>query len=129
MKITPGPWWWADNGRGPFLMTPDRGRLVVMEFARHGMRGVMPRFAVMEDDQPRGRRGGILQDFPFPDQHPDGRLIACAPELYAALRDILGAQNAGAIAATLLPGTKLIAADAFKRARAVLAKIDFADER
>jgi len=88
---TPGPWEWVDDSFGRVrLQTPDRGRLIVMDFVRCGMQGATPRFAVMDDGLPRGRRGGILHAVD-PWAHPDGRLIAAAPELLAALKE---AENA-----------------------------------
>lgn len=87
-KHTPGPWYWHDDGSNRYsLRTPDRGQLIVMDFARKGMNGAAPRFAVMDDDQPRGRRGGILTAVD-PATHPDGLLIAAAPDLFDALRKI-----------------------------------------
>ena len=41
----------------------------------------------MESGAPRERMGGILED--FDPNHPDAMLIECAPELLAALEDIL----------------------------------------
>lgn len=89
---TPGPWrWFADSTGRVRLETPDRGRLVVMDFGRLGMHAAQPRFAVMEDAHPRGRRGGILEnaanliDGNGEINHPDARLIAAAPDLLAAL--------------------------------------------
>jgi hypothetical protein len=79
------------------LATPHSGRLIVMDFVRHGMHGAQPRFAVMDDNLPRGRRGGILYSAAelikkHPDQllsHPDACLIAAAPDLLAALERVL----------------------------------------
>lgn len=83
MHHTPGPWVWHVGGRGlPLLCTPDRGRLVVMDPCRKGMNGASVRFACwdgMGAGEPRGRRGGILED--FDSDHPDAVLIASAPTL------------------------------------------------
>jgi len=88
---TPGPWMWDVSPGGEIrLATPDRGRLFVMGFARMGMRGAQPRFAMWGEGQ-RERRGGIMHDFADAggENHPDARLIAAAPELLAALERCL----------------------------------------
>lgn len=89
---TPGPWeWFTHSGDRPYLATPDRGRLYVMDFGRKGMNGATPRFSIWEGLQlgsERGRRGGIMVDGAFlPDGalHPDACLIAAAPDLFSAL--------------------------------------------
>lgn len=78
---TPGPWEWVLGTRSPRLSTPDRGKLIVMDFARAGMQGAEPRFAHwpgINEGAPRARMGGVLTaGF----DHPDARLIAAAPEL------------------------------------------------
>lgn len=92
---TRGPWEWTfrDFG-GVMLQTPDRGKLVVMGFARKGMNSAEPLFAVMDDDQPRGRRGGILCSASELAKehgdltHPDAMLIAAAPDLAEALQGL-----------------------------------------
>ena len=91
-KFTPSPWQWVnrDSG-GVMLQTPDRGRLVVMSFGRKGMQSAEPRFATMDDDYPRGRRGGILMSMSElmargKNELPaDAALIAASPKLYEAL--------------------------------------------
>lgn len=97
---TPGPWdWFATDGGRFHIATPDRGHLVVMDFARCGMHGAQPRFAVMDDDLPRGRRGGILVDAKEiiakhgKLDHPDATLIVAAPDLYAALKGLLASED------------------------------------
>lgn len=87
-RHTKAPWQWMIRPGGmPYLATPHSGQLIVMDFARAGMRGAEPRFAVMVDDQPRGRRGGILDGFreilersAGELDHPDALLIQAAPE-------------------------------------------------
>lgn len=58
---TPGPWQWFGNTKmhEVYLATPDRGRLLVMDFARWGMGGAQPRFQVRIDDVPGS---GIMRD-------------------------------------------------------------------
>jgi hypothetical protein len=82
---TPGPWEWVEGTRGPRLSTPDRGKLIVMDFVRCGMQGAQPRFARWDgigEGSPRTRMGGILTKGT---DHPDARLIAAAPALLAEL--------------------------------------------
>jgi len=90
MKHTPGPWQWMKNGSGDvFLGTPDRGTLVVMDFVRSGMQRGQPRFAVFPGED-RERLGGVMRKVSeIPGEHPDQRLIACAPRLLSALVDLL----------------------------------------
>jgi hypothetical protein len=79
---TPGPWEWVEGTRGPRLSTPDRGKLIVMDFVRCGMQGAQPRFARwdgIDKGSQRTRMGGILSEGT---DHPDARLIAAAPELF-----------------------------------------------
>ena len=91
MKCTPGPWeWWKHADGEVYLATPDRGRLIVMGFARKGMNGAQPRFAEWDGEE-RGRLGGLMQNADKLDleAHPDARLIAAAPSLLQALKDLL----------------------------------------
>lgn len=85
---TPGPWYWHEDSAGRVsLRTPNRGNLIVMDFARKGMNDAAPRLAVwdgMKSGAPRERHGGILE--PFNAEHPDARLIAAAPDLLAACK-------------------------------------------
>lgn len=95
-KHTAGPWYWhVDEGGRVSLCTPDRGRLVVMDF-----RGAMPRFSQwpgIYSGVPRERRGGIMDpaDRWFSPEsginHPDARLIASSPEMH---RVLVAAQHA-----------------------------------
>ncbi len=71
---TPGTWEWSNATGEWMLVTPDRGRLVVLDFVRKGMQGAAPR--VRDIDR------CLMLDFD-PD-HPDARLIAAAPDLLAA---------------------------------------------
>ncbi len=82
---TPGPWYWhTDHVGNVSLRTPDRGNLIVMDFARKGMQGAAPRLAYwkgLPGGLPRERMGGILDGFNA--DHPDAVLIASAPDLLA----------------------------------------------
>ena len=91
---TPGPWgWFRHGGDRLYLGTPDRGRLIVMDFTRAGMQGAQPRFSVwagQETGAPRERLGGIMrtaEELPV-DTHPDARLIADAPQLFHTIREL-----------------------------------------
>lgn len=79
---TEGPWEWSSFGDNrPALVTPDRGRLIVMDFVRLGMNGAEPRFAERE-----GNKGGrLIKGMTIEEirAHPDARLIAAAPTLAA----------------------------------------------
>lgn len=95
---TPGPWNWreARGSRRIDLAAPHGGGSVVMDFARNGMQGAEPRFAVCMDGLPRGRRGGILRSASElvkadPDgllRHPDALLIAAAQGHVDLIRDL-----------------------------------------
>lgn len=91
MSHTPGPWRWLRRGQdGVHLGTPDRGLLIVMDFTRKGMTGAQPRFAVWKGEE-RGRFGGVMRTADEIDleAHPDARLVAAAPDLLRALKDLL----------------------------------------
>jgi hypothetical protein len=88
---TAGPWdWYMHSGERPYLATPDRGRLYVMDFGRKGMQGAAPRFSHwngIDDGKPRERMGGIMNDgilLKDGSLHPDARLMAAAPVLLTA---------------------------------------------
>lgn len=96
-RHTPGPWRWRGNtSGGKFLHLESAGvplRQIVMTFTRWGMSSALPQF----------NEDGILaradEYFVFPKAHhawevdglthPDARLIAKAPDLYAAAEGIL----------------------------------------
>lgn len=89
--FTPGPWeWFCHPGGDVYLGTPDRGRLIVMDFVRRGMQGAAPRFAFLEGDE-RLRMGGLMMPVSTNDlqAHPDARIIAAAPDLLAACKAAL----------------------------------------
>ncbi len=95
---TPGPWNWygrKDQHR-IFLATPKRGITVVMDFTRWGTQGAQPRFhseeplgilrpvaELLDPDQNRDSNPIIIVN------HPDARLIAAAPDLYDACREVM----------------------------------------
>lgn len=91
---TPGPWDWFANHRGDVMLaTPDRGRLIVMDFARNGMNGATPRFAKWSGPE-RGRLGGIMHKAADLIDggvllHPDALLIAAAPDLLRELEHLV----------------------------------------
>lgn len=85
--FTDGPWQWFAHANGDvYLATPDRGHLLVMDFARKGMQGGQPRFAEWHGDH-RERWGGTMVPADRMNilDHPDARLIAAAPDLVRAL--------------------------------------------
>lgn len=96
---TPLSWsWHTDSSGNVSLSAPHGGRTIVMDFARRGMQRGQPRFAISGDDQPRGRRGGILVDADkLPGgiaDHPDARLIVAAVNALPGLCDELDALRA-----------------------------------
>lgn len=82
---TPGPWAWMQSGRGSVdLATPHSGRLIVMDFVRKGMQSAEPRFAIVDGQQFRGRKGGILYTATEIMQRNDGLLAHPDAEFIAA---------------------------------------------
>jgi len=109
-EFTPGPWSWFGNakGRNIYLATIYGGRRFVMQFGRWGMKSAQPifqaegvmrpaveflkfevgnpdvtGFEAAKDDSSVYRYDILSID------HPDARLIASAPKLYAALQECL----------------------------------------
>ncbi|MEO7719427.1 MAG: hypothetical protein ABIY70_24765 [Capsulimonas sp.] len=79
-RHTPGPWCWVNFGNEPHLATAHSGSKTVLDAVRKGQRDVAFRNRVTE---------GRSLMIPFDPSHPDSRLIAAAPELLDALRDLL----------------------------------------
>lgn len=99
---TPGPWNWFVNTKTKqaYLATEHSGRQFVMCFKRAGMQRAQPVFQVHMST------GGVMWPLFDPHSgittepdhngeveviHPDAVMIAAAPTLYAALRDLLDA--------------------------------------
>ena len=118
--FTAGPWYWhADSYGNISLRTPDRGNLIVMDFVRKGVRSGVPRFAKWPhmDQIPRDRLGGIMHEGT---DHPDARLIAAAPDLYAALKLTLAELEAYELPTDPMHPQRV----AVEAARAALAKVE-----
>ncbi len=102
---TPGPWGWFGNvdTKNLYLAAKHSGRQFVMGFTRYGMQSAKPefnlnsrmvgadelvRFAVCPEatsrEDERVYRGDIVDI-----DHADARLIAAAPELYEAAKNVL----------------------------------------
>lgn len=128
MSYTPGPWRWEVNMKGKSIQLCGGHPLfdlTVMDFVRWGMAGAKPR--VMAEDgsqlflhdaeqfrkpiEGREHHASWFQGI----NHPDMNLIAAAPEMYEALKDILNADAIGY--------SELIEA-ALKAARAAIAKAE-----
>ncbi len=91
---TPGPWKWIERKRAGGknsweLIHPANGYLLVMDFVRLGMGEATFRLAKWEGDE-RGNMGGLMVKAHDLDiaNHPDARLIAAAPAMYAALEAV-----------------------------------------
>lgn len=69
-EVTRGPWRWAQFGRGWMLVTAHSGAKVVLT-------GLKNAFLAQRD------ANGVIQA--LDPNHPDSRLIECAPELLMAL--------------------------------------------
>lgn len=95
MVHTPGPWEWMTTHNGSvYLGTPNRGRLVVMDFVRLGVNTVPPRLAprfAVWPGKDRLKLGGIMvpADEKLLGIHPDAWLIAAAPDHALLLRAML----------------------------------------
>jgi hypothetical protein len=123
---TPGPWRWEFNQKHKSVQLVGGLRpqydLTVMDFARWGLSGAVPRFRDTAEDglnlmdrlcdkpewiAPAEGRHHHRDWFQFV-IHPDARLIAAAPDLLAALQGVLRVADR--------------ATDEFDAARAAIAK-------
>lgn len=93
MKHTPGPWNWvlyhdAGGVRAWRLVSPHKGRLIVMDFVRLGMQSAQPRFS----DRNRKLEAGLMHpasEFEDLNDNPDARLIAAASDQLEACQKAL----------------------------------------
>lgn len=115
-KHTPGPWAWFGNAgsNSVYLATIHGGRRFVMDFTRWGMRGAQPRFqterGIMVDAKDLlqfevGDQSIVGADAARKDTSvyrldvrgiasADAQLIAAAPDLLDALKDLLASNDA-----------------------------------
>lgn len=96
MPYTPGPWRWELSERGKQIRLCSRSNMTVMDFVRWGMSGAIPRFLSPEHLLRKATDHGVIvpgrehhaEWFKTLD-HPDAKLIAAAPQLAEALKDVL----------------------------------------
>lgn len=110
---TPGPWRWEVNRKNHRVQLcggVPQFDLTVMDFVRWGMTSAQPRFLDPADLGPKSLRPMILcrsemwarpivgrehhADWMQGIDHPDANLIAAAPDLYAAAKNLSAASDA-----------------------------------
>jgi hypothetical protein len=118
-KHTLGPWRWREYGGRIELVAPHSGTLLVMDFTRKGWSGAQPRFAIRSDSM-----GGIMRDASDMDfeNHPDARLIAAAPDLLEACKELCRRLEANELVNRPSNPCNHYDQPAYDRARAAIAK-------
>lgn len=135
---TPGPWRWEFNGATKSVQLvggKPKYDLTIMDFERWGMGGAVPRFI-----EPSESMNGLMLMYrlcdrkdwiaPFPNRdhhfrwcagvtHPDAQLMAAAPDLLEALREVLKHEEWHAASADEVTRE---ARDAISKARAAIIK-------